>query len=166
MIIEDENILNDKDKKFITEELLGNKVPFYWHRSQAHKDNKPFLGHILINRETQQIHSEYAEFFKDVTRRFCKKHNLPCNVFLRGNINLTFPIEGRGTLHRDHSFSYYQIIIYLNQSEGGSTVIVADKATKTIEPRQFKIIGFDGDFLHYQTYPKSGRRLIAVMTFI
>ena len=77
-------------------------------------------------------------------------------------------MKGKGTPHRDHAFSYQQIIMYLNKSKGGSTVILSDKQKiiKTIEPKQFKMVSFDGNYLHYQNYPVEGRRVVAVLTFI
>ena len=168
MIIEDQSIITHSEKQFINTVILGGTIPFYWSKSQDHRDNKPFLYHTLIHRETQQIHSEHANFFKEIVKRFTTKHKLSCNVFLRGGINLTFPREGKGHTHWDHTFPHQQVIIYLNQSEGGSTTILSEKnkILKTIEPKQFKVISFNGKYPHYQTYPKKGRRMIAVVTFI
>ena len=55
-------------------------------------------------------------------------------------------MKGKGTPHRDHTFPHRQVIIYLNKSKGGSTVILSEKhkILKTIEPKQFKMISFYG----------------------
>ena len=167
MIIEDESIITHEEKQFIKSVILGGDIPFYWSPYQYPKDTKPFLYHTLVHRETQHVHSEHAEFFKAIIKRFAAKHKVSCNVFLRGCINLTFFMEDKGTPHQDHTFPHHQAIIYLNQSKGGSTIILSEKnkILKTIEPSQFKIIGFDGKYPHYQLYPKEGRRMVAVLTF-
>ena len=168
MIIEDESILNENDKQYIETVVLGEHISFFWAENQAENDSKPYLYHTLIHRKTQQIHSDYANFFKDLVKKFAIKHKLECRVFLRGCINLSFPMKGKGTPHRDHTFPHRQVIIYLNKSKGGSTVILSDKhkILKTIAPKQFKMISFDGKYPHYQNYPKDGRRVVAVLTFI
>ena len=168
MITEDQNIITPEEKRFIKSVILGGDLPFYWASSQGSQDTKPFLYHTLIHRNTQQIHSQYAEFFKTIVKRFATKHKISCNVFLRGCINLTFPTEGKGPIHQDHKFPHSQAIIYLNQSKGASTVILSEKnkILKTIDPLQFKIISFKGKYPHYHLYPKKGRRVTAVLTFI
>ena len=42
----------------------------------------------------------------------------------------------------------------------------SNKILKTIQPKQFKVISFNGKYPHYQTYPTKGRRMVAVVTFI
>jgi len=168
MIIEDQNIITPEEKRFIKSVILGGDLPFYWSPFQGPQDVKPFLYHTLIHRDTQQIHSPHTEFFKTIVKRFATKHKISCNVFLRGCINLTFPTEGKGIPHQDHTFPHSQAIIYLNQSKGGPTVILSEKnkILKTIDPLQFKIISFKGKYPHYHLYPKKGRRVTAVLTFI
>ena len=168
MIIEDESIFNTVEKQHIDSVILGEDISFFWSHNQAKDDGKSFLYHTLIHRETHQIHSAFAAFFTELATKFIKKHKLDFRVFLRGSINLTFPMKGKGTPHRDHAFSYQQIIMYLNKSKGGSTAILSDKRKiiKTIEPKQFKMVSFDGNYLHYQNYPVEGRRVVAVLTFI
>ena len=168
MIIEDESIFSTMEKQYINSVILGEDISFFWSHNQAKDDGKPHLYHTLIHRDSQQIHSSYAAFFKELTTKFIKKHKLDFRVFLRGCINLTFPMKGKGTPHRDHDFPHQQIIMYLNKSKGGSTAILSDKhkIIKTIEPKQFKMVSFDGNYLHYQNYPVEGRRVVAVLTFI
>ena len=168
MIIEDESIFDALEKEYINSIILGEDTSFFWSPNQTTDDGKPLLYHTLIHRDTHQIHSAHAAFFKELATKFIKKHKLDFRVFLRGSINLTFPMKGKGTPHRDHDFSHQQIIMYLNKSKGGSTVILSDKQKiiKTIEPKQFKMVSFDGSYLHYQNYPNEGRRVTAVITFI
>ena len=118
MIIEDESIFNAVEKQHIDSVILGEDISFFWSHNQAKDDGKSFLYHILIHRETHQINSAFAAFFTELATKFIKKHKLDFRVFLRGSINLTFPMKGKGTPHRDHAFSHQQIIMYLNKSKG------------------------------------------------
>ena len=168
MIIEDESIFDALEKEYINSIILGEDTSFFWSPNQTTDDGKPLLYHTLIHRNTHQIHSAFAAFFTELATKFIKKHKLDFRVFLRGSINLTFPMKGKGTPHKDHKVPHQQIIMYLNKSKGGSTAILSDKRKiiKTIEPKQFKMVSFDGNYLHYQNYPNEGRRVTAVITFI
>ena len=169
MVIEDESILIPEEKDYIKNVILGENIPFYWMKeSVAGEFGEPCFTHTLIHRDTQEIHSEHADFFKKITKRFANRHKIPCNVFLRGCINLTYPQSGRSMPHVDHSFPHYQFLLHLNKSNGGSTFILDSKkkVIKTIRPKQFKGFGFKGGMFHCMTFPESGRRVLAVLTFL
>ena len=171
MVIEDESILIPEEKDYIKNIILGENIPFYWMKeSVAGEFGEPCFTHTLIHRDTQEIHSEHADFFKKIARRFADRHKIPCNVFLRGCINLTCPQPQlrKSTAHVDHDFPHYQFLLHLNKSNGGSTLILDSKKKiiKTIEPKQFKGLGFKGGLPHCMTFPKSGRRVVAVLTFL
>jgi len=167
MIIEDKNILITKEKEYIKNIILGEKTPFYWVKETVIGKGEPCLVHGLIHRKTQKIVSPHADFFKKITKRFANRYKIPCNIFLRGCINLTFPQPGRSAAHIDHPFPHYQFLLHLNESNGGTTLILDSKkkVIKTIRPQQFKGFGFKGGPFHCMTFPKSGRRVIAVLTF-
>jgi len=168
MIIEDESILTTKEKEYINNIILDKRTPFFWLKESIPGEGRPCFIHGLIHRETQQVLSEHANFFKEITKRFADRYKIPCNVFLRGCINLTYPQSGRSWPHVDHSFPHYQFILHLNKSNEGSTFILDSKkkVIKTIEPKQFRGVGFKGGALHCMTFPKSGRRVVAVLTFL
>ena len=166
MVIEDESILTTKEKEYIKNMILGDRTPFYWMET-LHGERKPWFMHVLIHRDTHKIVSGHTNFFKKIAKRFANRHKIPCKVFFRGCINLTYPQSGRSRLHVDHSFPHYQFILHLNKSNEGSTFILdlKKKVIKTIKPKQFKGFGFKGGMLHCMAFPKSGRRVVAVLTF-
>ena len=170
MVIEDESILIPDEKEYIKNVILGENIPFYWTEESVVGKKEPCLMHTLIHRDTQQIVSEHANFFKKIAKRFADRHKIPCNVFLRGCINFTYPQpqSGRSAAHVDHPFPHYQFLLHLNKSKGGSTFILDSKKKiiKTIEPKQFKGFGFKGGLSHCMTFPKSGRRVVSVFTFL
>ena len=168
MVIEDESILTMGEKDHIKNIILGEDTPYYWMKETIRSDEKSWFMHLLIHRDTQQIVSPHAKFFKKIAQRFAHRHKIPCNVFLRGCINLSYPHPGRSGVHVDHPFPHYQFLLHLNKSNGGSTLILDSKKKiiKTIEPKQFKGFGFKGGLPHCMTFPKSGRRVVAVLTFL
>jgi len=170
MVIEDESILIPEEKEYINNIILDKRTPFFWLKESVPGKGEPCFTHTLIHRDTQQIVSEYANFFKKIAKRFADRYKIPCNVFLRGCINLTYPQpqSGRSAAHVDHPFPHYQFLLHLNKSKGGSTFILDSKKKiiKTIEPKQFKGFGFKGGLSHCMTFPKSGRRVLAVLTFL
>jgi hypothetical protein len=166
--IEDNNFLNNEEKFKIKNEIINNDYfPFYWNDNQTKNDNLPFLSHILLDRRNSKIQSGLYYFFEKILIKFCEKHKINLNKIFRGAINLTYPLNvKKGKLHVDHEFSHKQLIIYLNESNGGDTLLYNNnkKLIKRIEPKEFKIICFE-NCLHTLTYPKSGRRVICIMTF-
>ena len=168
MVIEDESILTTEEKEYIKNIILNDRTPFCWIKESILGEGKPCFIHVLIHRETQQIVSGYTNFFQKIAKRFATRYKIPCNVFLRGCINLTYPQSGRSAVHIDHSFPHYQFLLHLNKSNGGSTLILDSKkkVIKTISPKQFKGFGFKGGVPHCMTFPKKGRRVLAVLTFL
>ena len=168
MVIEDESILTTEEEEYIKNTILSDSTPFWWIKESILGEGKPLFIHILIHRETQQIVSEHANFFQKIAKRFATRHKIPCNVFLRGSINLTYPQSGKSAVHIDHNFPHYQFLLHLNKADGGSTLILDSKGQviKTISPKQFKGFGFKGGVPHCMTFPKKGRRVLAVLTFL
>ena len=169
MVIEDENLLTTEEKEYIENTVLSGDTPFWWIKESVIGEGKPIFVHILIHRESQQILSaEYAAFFQKLAQRFATRYKIPCNVFLRGSLNLTYPQSGRSAVHVDHNFPHYQFLLHLNKADGGSTLILDSKGQviKTISPKQFKGFGFKGGLPHCMTFPNTGRRVVAVLTFL
>ena len=168
MVIEDESILTTEEEEYIKNTILSDSTPFWWIKESILGEGKPLFIHILIHRETQQIVSEYANFFQKIAKRFATRYKIPCNVFLRGSINLTYPQSGKSAVHIDHNFPHYQFLLHLNKADGGSTLILDSKGQviKTISPKQFKGFGFKGGLPHCMTFPNTGRRVVAVLTFL
>ena len=169
LIIEDRDILSFFDKEIIKDKIINNSYfPFYWNDYQTPNDNLPFLFHSLKSREIENpANNILYDFFKEILLKFCKKHNLKLNKIHRACINLTFPVgKDIGTIHKDHEFEHKQLLIYLNNSDEGSTYIYDDNKNliKEIIYEQFKAVCFDNCF-HAGGFPKSKRRLVCVITF-
>jgi hypothetical protein len=174
--IEDKNFLNEENKKFINETILG---PFFAYFRQGFstydKDNKDSIfTHIILARpehriDKNQINSDYYFDIIKILNSFLQKNNIEYTEFLRICVNLTFNngVE-KCPIHFDHSFEHKQIIIYLNDilDKNAKTIILDknEKIIKEIEPEQYKGICFD-KLPHYHFYPKIGERITLIATF-
>ena len=171
MII-DTKIFTRAEKKFVKEYILGGNFPWYWHPFSTEGDAVPFMGHIFIGRienrkpEESLYNSRNAPFFVDILKRFAKKHKLKVNEILRGCLNQVVPSTLEHTQsHVDHDFPHYQIIMYLNKSDGDTIIELPNKKIKRIKPEPFKMVCFK-EYSHYYYFPKkTDRRVVGVITF-
>ena len=117
-MIEDESILTAEEKEYIKDKVLSDSTTYCWIKESVRGEGKPCFIHPLIHRGNQQIVSEYANFFQIIAQGFATGYKIPCNVFLRVCINLTYPQSGRSAPHVDHPYPHYQFLLHLNKSDG------------------------------------------------
>lgn len=169
MIIEDKNILTEEEKVFFDTGVLGEDFPFFIQKEQVENDFRPYLSHaVLVRPEVRTkegFNSTTGHIFESILKRFCKKHNIEMNEFLRCSVNICFyNSQNKSLIHRDHEFEHKQIILYLNDIDGDTVIINDDKTETNVKPEKFKAVCFDG-VPHYMYYPKQGYRAIVVFTF-
>tara|TARA_B100000214_G_scaffold319185_1_gene253776 strand:+ start:396 stop:923 length:528 start_codon:yes stop_codon:yes gene_type:complete len=171
--IEDKNFLTEKQKDFIDNIVLGSNFPFFVNNYTVNKDDgQTFLNHTVLHRPEERnkttMFNPYLKSFEEIFDTFCTNNNINYEEILRCSVNLTYFIGNHiANIHHDHYYDYKQLLIYLNQPEGGDTVILdEDKETeiKRIKPEKYKGVTFDRQW-HYQTYPRYGRRVLAVYTY-
>jgi len=174
--IEDNNFLNEENKKFINEVILGPYFAYFRQGFSTYdKGNKDCIfTHIVLSRpehriEPNQINSDYYDEVLKLIIPFLQKHKIKYTEFLRVCVNLTFNngVE-KCPVHFDHSCDHKQIIIYLNDDiDKNSKTIILDKnenIIKEIIPEQYKAVCFD-KLPHYHYYPKIGERITLIATF-
>ena len=172
MYIEDDSFLENSHKRFIDSVILTDKFPFYWNSSAVSNDDLGFLVHNVLIRPEDRIdgdgiNSSAYDIFCEMLNSFTKKHNINYEEVLRISVNLTMNIGvEKSKIHKDHDFPHKQLLVYLNDFEGGETVILNDDDSilKKIKPKKFLGVCFD-DKKHYGVLPKVGRRMVAVYTF-
>ena len=174
--IQDDNFLNDDQKKFISNSIFGNSFNWY-HMEQSIETEVSdiLLSHIVVQRpehgqSLSKINSDYFKDMLSILTTFTDKHNIKLNTLLRCSINYTFNngIE-KCRIHRDHEFEHKQLLLCLNDpiDKQASTVILHDDEKteyKRISPKQYQAICFNNK-PHYHFYPKVGHRVMAVFTF-
>jgi hypothetical protein len=170
MFIEDRNLLDKEEQEYIENIILGNDFNYHFHDGQVKNGHRFYFSHTLVCRHTQNIMSPHANFFINILKKFCNKHNLPLNKIFRANINLTTYINDflyKPEIHLDHEFKHNQLIIYLNDSDG-DTIVFDEKAKDvvlSIRPEKYKSVCFNS-VPHTALSPSKGGRVILVITFI
>ena len=184
ILLESDNFLSNKQKKFIKELIEKAELPFYMGPAFRKTINYPYLCHTILRRpeditETNSIYSskyaietrfnsKYADVFLEFLFAFCDKHKIKINKVFRMAVNLTFNIGvEKCPVHCDHDFDHKQLIIYLNNSDKKAKTIILNENNKIIHeitPKKYKGVLFD-KCNHYMIYPKKGARIIAIYTF-
>ncbi len=183
--ITDKNFLTDEEINHINSEILGNNFPWYYE-PVATTDKFQFFSHTLLVRETDEVNSIHFEFFKNIFLKFANLHKLKVKAITRAVLNLTNNSSYKnGDPHVDHEFKHKVFMLYLNTIEG-DTIVYDKKYTskkqfttiplekikkpldkiKKIKPEFGKGICWDGSYYHSAGFPKEGRRVVAVITFI
>jgi hypothetical protein len=166
MILECEDFINDKHQSIINFALSQN-IPLLWHYDQVKGDNRPFLAHVLVSRDTNKIVSPYALDFIEMFNSCLIKLKLNFNVILRASVNVMFPIDDKKNppiLHLDHEFKHKQFIMYFNDCDGDTEIILDDGNKLLITPKKNKAILF-GCLKHRVFSPSTGRRTSLVVTY-
>ena len=170
MFFIEDNILNESEKKYINDTILNSDFPFFLSKSQVDGDNRPFFSHIILMRPEdrkpgQSFNSSTGIFFEDILKRFCSKHEIVLNEFLRCCINISFSLgETSSEIHRDHDYDHKQAILYLNDTDGDTILIEKNNKETHVKPEKYKMICFE-DKPHYMNYPTKGYRAVVVFTF-
>jgi len=159
----DNNFLNKKEINYIKDNIFSGSLPLLYFESSTTNDFVPFFGHILIDRNTNKSKSKHTNFFKKLAKKITKQYDIKINKFLRANINFTFPFKQESIFHKDHIFDHYNLIIYLNNSDGYTEIKHKDQLIQ-VEPKLGKYVLFK-TLSHRALAPSNGVRVICVMTF-
>tara|TARA_R110000824_G_scaffold274045_4_gene462700 strand:- start:3 stop:554 length:552 start_codon:yes stop_codon:yes gene_type:complete len=174
--IEDKDFLSKGQKKTIDSLVEDRQVPFYLSPVAAVKNDKCVnFGHQVITRADKGAqlpgieNSELVNFTRELLSTFCTKHKIKYKSIYRAAINVTVPnnVVYKVGKHKDHLFPHKQLLIYLNNSYDGDTVILdyKDKEYKVVSPKIYKGVMF-GSTNHYHYLPTQGTRVVMIITFI
>jgi hypothetical protein len=157
--------------------ILGNNFPWFWDNQvedfedgeETYKDtrydNFPIYFHSFLYRPTPECFysrpSSYCDIVHSVVVEILKYNNIGFDVIYRMSANCTHPTDKNlcGPIHTDHNFSHKNIIVYLNNFEGGSTWCEG----KTYNGKEDDIITFEGNHNFYP--PLKDRRIVLVATY-
>lgn len=167
-------IPNDDDVSFFNM-IKGSNFPWYY---QSAIGSRSFLGHTVMIRDPSSqpiegiVNSDYFEKCKEILLRHCKDNDIPCDVILRVNFNLSFSDQKyNDTIHVDHFFPHKVFLLYLTSScVGGQTLLYTngkDQAPIEIPSEENKVIVFDGSIPHDIISCGLGeRRIVLIITFV
>jgi 2OG-Fe(II) oxygenase superfamily len=181
--IEIDNVI---DKEY-QEKLLNlvTDIKFPWHYMEdttfETKDPRikstPAFGHLLYGNNTK---SEYLDEFTPLMLTAVEKCKLklisPLRLRLGFLLNTIYPLPSIGykhnTPHVDCPGDHYTMCYYLNSSDGKTEIFEETQESPTytarygIEPRQGKIVCFNGRHYHASTCPKLFmKRIVLTINF-
>ena len=154
--------------------VLSNNFPWFrWSKTleeeseQNDHDDYPFLSHRFLTRPLtsclySQVNSEYVQPMQQVFREIAEFNKLDPQIIYRMNANAVYPTEKNlpSPLHVDHIFPHKNMIIYLTNPQGGSTIVDG----KEYLAKEDDVLVFDGEF-HCARPPAKDIRIVLVTTF-
>ena len=156
--------------------VLSNDFPWFrWNQtikgeSQLQKghDDYPFLSHRFLTRPLSsclysQPNSEHIKPMHQVFREIADFNGLDPQVIYRMNANAVYPTKDNlpSPSHIDHNFPHKNMIIYLTDPQGGSTIVDGQE----YEPEEDAVLIFDGKS-HCAKPPRKDVRVVLVITFL
>ena len=121
---------------------------------------RPEAGKLLF--PTESAPPEYVISIQSVMEEILLANNIKPAVFYRMSVNCEHPHESNlpNMPHTDHQFPHENLLIYLNDSKGGYTMVENEK----YYGKEDDVILFNG--FHCNAHPKTGRRLVSIATFL
>ena len=156
--------------------VLSDNFPWYrWSKTmmegesvQKNHDDFTFLSHNFLTRpQTSCLYSqvnsaEHVKPMQQVFREIADFNELDPQIIYRMNANAVYPTEKNlpSPLHVDHTFPHKNMIIYLTDPQGGSTIVDG----KEYLAKEDDVLVFDGE-LHCARPPSKDIRIVLVTTF-
>ena len=135
---------------------------------QKGHDDYPFLSHKFLTRPLRSClysepNSQYIEPMEQVFREIADFNGLDPQVIYRMNANAVHPTEANlpSPNHVDHDFPHKNMIIYLTDPQGGSTIVEG----KEYLAKEDDVLIFDSKS-HCARPPRKDVRIVLVITFL
>ena len=167
------NPKTDTYKKF-KNLVLGGDFPWFRVEHTAYEDHQeghedfPFLSHKFLTRPLDsclysKVNSQYVEHMQEVFREIAFANDIDPQVIYRMNANAVYPTANNlpSPLHVDHNFPHNNMIIYLTDLHGGSTMVEG----KEYMSQEDDVLIFDGK-PHCARPPRKDVRIVLVITFL
>ena len=139
----------------------------YEDYQEGHEDFS-FLSHKFLTRPLDsclysKVNSQYVEPMQQVFREIAYSNNIDPQVIYRMNANAVYPTENNlpSPVHVDHTFPHNNMIIYLTDPQGGSTIVEG----KEYMANEDDVLIFDGK-PHCARPPRKEVRIVLVITFL
>ena len=114
-----------------------------------------------------QITSPFAELAARVAGEILLANRIYPAVFYRIAANYVVDSSGRSPKHFDHDFPHQNLLVYLNEFDGGETIVYdSDNNEHRSSPKLDLPIVFDGSLHHCHDASPSGKRFALVATFL
>jgi len=168
---------NSKTESYnkLKELILGGDFPWFRMESTAFEcqeghEDFPFLSHRALTRPltTNSLYSkqnsEHLDHIEHVFKEIALNNDIWPKVIYRINVNAVYPTENNlpSPLHVDHDFPHDNMIIYLTDTHGGSTIV----EDKEYNGKEDDVLIFDGSLNHCARPPSKDTRIVIVITFL
>ena len=154
--------------------MLGGDFPWFRMGSTAFEDHQEghedfsFLSHRFLTRPLNsclytKVNSSHVDEMERVFREIAYANDIDPQVIYRMNANAVYPTENNlpSPLHVDHDFPHNNMIIYLTDPQGGSTIVEG----KEYMANEDDVLIFDGKS-HCARPPRKDVRIVLVITFL
>jgi len=154
--------------------MLSGDFPWFRMGSTAFEDHQEghedfsFLSHRFLTRPLNsclytKVNSSHVDEMERVFREIAYANDIDPQVIYRMNANAVYPTENNlpSPLHVDHDFPHNNMIIYLTDPQGGSTIVEG----KEYMANEDDVLIFDGK-LHCARPPRKDVRIVLVITFL
>jgi hypothetical protein len=168
MIKELTNPITDNYEDF-KKVLLSDKMPWFYQDKtvpESSDEDMPFFSHLLLQRPDigtakepkipiSNVGSTYFETAYFILKEILDFNNIKFDIVYRMNLNLTFHTKVKTSQpHTDFCLPHKVVIVYLNKFEEGRTIVLDETNKKFYsEPKENKVIIFNGKYKHYQESP-------------
>ena len=154
--------------------MLSGDFPWFRMGSTAFEDHQEghedfsFLSHRFLTRPLNsclytKVNSSHVDEMERVFREIAYANDIDPQVIYRMNANAVYPTENNlpSPLHVDHDFPHNNMIIYLTDPQGGSTIVEG----KEYMANEDDVLIFDGKS-HCARPPRKDVRIVLVITFL
>ena len=154
--------------------MLSGDFPWFRMGSTAFEDHQEghedfsFLSHRFLTRPLNsclysKVNSSHVDEMQRVFREIAFANDIDPQVIYRMNANAVYPTANNlpSPLHVDHNFPHNNMIIYLTDLHGGSTMVEG----KEYMAQEDDVLIFDGK-LHCARPPRKDVRIVLVITFL
>jgi len=156
----------------LKETVLNRFFPWYFYSSTLGNEEEadfPFFSHIVVSRPLSgwlvpEIQSPHFELTHTVVKEIFKANNISADCIYRMNFNLTYnqQSDDKSPWHVDHDFNHKVLLVYLTKFSGGETAVDVGNKIYLSEPKEDKIITFDGTYKHCAYQPKENERRVVL----
>jgi hypothetical protein len=165
-----DNIIDKKYQNKIKHILLGDYFPWFFVNDVTHTKNKkqlrPAFKHFFVINE--KINSDYHQLVLPMILQSLKKIKYEHNKILQGRSFLQVPLAIKNknivdTPHIDLNNEHLVVLYYVLDNEA-HTIIYKDKKSlkvlKKIQPKQGRVVIFNGKYWHTAEQPKIKNRCV------
>ena len=169
-----DNVISKNEQELIKELLFSNKFAWFFQKdvtagSKKRSQKRPAFTHYFINESG--VNSDYVNILTNITAKGAKKINIKSEVkVLSARSFLQLPLDSKkqelDTPHIDLDKKHIVFLYYVVDNEAKTIIYKNTKESKKlielkkIQPKQGRLVIFDGSLYHTAEQPTKNTRCI------